>query len=281
MQKHYDGRGLRLGDVLDENGSYTRYFVTYRSGGLTISGVMNVPKGEGPFPALVLNHGYIDPDVYTNGRGLRREQDYLARTGFVVLHTDYRNHAQSDDDPTAELNLRVGYTEDVVNAVLALRSAEQLPIDPDRIGLLGRSMGGGVTYNVLVAQPGLVDAAVVYAPVSSDAVDNFDRWIRGQPGNDALADEIVTAYGSPEDTPAFWRNVSPVSFFDRVSEPILIHHGTADESCPIEWSESTVARLRSLGKDAELLTYPGEPHAFEAAWEQSMQRTVAFFERHL
>jgi dipeptidyl aminopeptidase/acylaminoacyl peptidase len=281
MQKHYDGRGLRLGDVLDENGSYTRYFVTYRSGGLTISGVMNVPKGEGPFPALVLNHGYIDPDVYTNGRGLRREQDYLARTGFVVLHTDYRNHAQSDDDPTAELNLRLGYTEDVVNAVLALRSAEQLPIDPDRIGLLGRSMGGGVTYNVLVAQPGLVDAAVVYAPVSSDAVDNFDRWIRGQPGNDALADEIVTAYGSPEDTPAFWRNVSPVSFFDRVSEPILIHHGTADESCPIEWSESTVARLRSLGKDAELLTYPGEPHAFEAAWEQSMQRTVAFFERHL
>ena len=281
MQRHYDGRGLRLGEVLDENGSYTRYFVTYRSGGLTISGVMNVPKGDGPFPALVLNHGYIDPDVYTNGRGLRREQDYLARTGFVVLHTDYRNHAQSDDDPTAELNLRLGYTEDVVNAVLALRSAEQLPIDPDRIGLLGRSMGGGVTYNVLVAQPGLVDAAVVYAPVSSDAVDNFDRWIRGQPGNDALADEIVTAYGSPEDTPAFWRNVSPATFFDRVSEPILIHHGTADESCPIEWSESTVARLQSLGKDAELLTYPGEPHAFEAAWEQSMQRTVAFFERHL
>jgi uncharacterized protein len=161
MQKHYDGRGLRLGDVLDDNGSYTRYFVTYRSGGLTISGVMNVPKGDGPFPALVLNHGYVDPDAYTNGRGLRREQDYLARTGFVVLHTDYRNHAQSDDDPTAELNLRLGYTEDVVNAVLALRSAEQLPIDPDRIGLLGRSMGGGVTYNVLVAQPGLVEAAVV------------------------------------------------------------------------------------------------------------------------
>ena len=165
----YDGGGLQLGEVLDETSSYTRYFVTYRSGGLTISGVMNVPNGDGPFPALVLNHGYIDPDVYTNGRGLRREQDYLARHGYVVLHTDYRNHAQSDDDPNAEQNLRLGYTEDVVNAVLALRTSGLPAVDPNRIGLLGRSMGGGVTYNVLVAQPGLVDAAVVYAPVSSNA----------------------------------------------------------------------------------------------------------------
>jgi dipeptidyl aminopeptidase/acylaminoacyl peptidase len=281
MQQRYDGGGLRLGDVLEQNSSYTRYFVTYSSGDLTISGIMNVPAGDGPFPALVLNHGYIDPDVYTNGRGLRREQDYLARHGYVVLHTDYRNHAQSDDDPNADLNLRLGYTEDVVNAVLALRTSDLPYIDPDRIGLLGRSMGGGVTYNVLVAQPGLVDAAVVYAPVSSNAVDNFDRWIRGDPGDDALAREIVAAYGSPEDNPAFWRNVSPVTFFDRVSEPILVHHGTADESCPIEWSRSTVASLKSLGKDARLLTYDGEPHAFEAAWESSMERTVAFFEKHL
>jgi dipeptidyl aminopeptidase/acylaminoacyl peptidase len=281
MLKRFDGAELNLGDVLEENSSYTRYFVTYRSGTLTISGVMNVPAGNGPFPALVLNHGYIDPDVYTNGRGLRREQDYLARKGFVVLHTDYRNHAQSDDDPNAELNLRLGYTEDVVNAVLALRSSGLPYIDPDRIGLLGRSMGGGVTYNVLVAQPGLVDAAVVHAPVSADAADNFDRWIRGQPGNAGLADEIVAAFGSPEDNPTFWQNASPRTFFDRISEPILIHHGTADESCPIEWSQATVTTLRSLGKDAQLLTYPGEPHAFEAAWETSMERTVDFFEQRL
>ena len=93
--------------------------------------------------------------------------------------------------------------------------------------------------------------------------------------------QIVAAYGSPEDNPSFWRNTSPVTFFNRVSAPILVHHGTADESCPIEWSQTTVAILQSLGKDAELLTYDGEPHAFEAAWEQSMERTVAFFQRHL
>ena len=61
-----------------------------------------------------------------------------------------------------------------------------------------------------------------------------------------------------------------------MSEPILVHHGTADLSFPIEWSQASVAAPQSLGKDAELLTYPGEPHAFEAAWEASMERTIAW-----
>jgi hypothetical protein len=40
---------------------------------------MNVPDGKGPFPVLVLNHGYIDPDTYFPGQGMPREHDYLAR----------------------------------------------------------------------------------------------------------------------------------------------------------------------------------------------------------
>jgi dipeptidyl aminopeptidase/acylaminoacyl peptidase len=280
-QRTYDGRDLRLGDVLAANEAYTRYFVTYASGDLTISGVLNIPVGAGPFPTLVLNHGYIDPAVYTNGRGMMREQDYLARAGYAVLHTDYRNHAQSSDDPNADLELRLGYAEDVINAVLAIKKSGHPQLDPERVGLMGRSMGGGVTYNALVAAPGLVDAAVVYAPVSSKAGENFNRWIRNDPGRDALSDAILRAYGAPEANPAFWAAASPVTYFDRITEPILIQHGTADESCPIMWSQQTLAALKAAGVDAELITYEGEPHAFEAAWPLSMQRTVAFFAEHL
>lgn len=278
MTKKYDGRDLRLGRVLARNDAYTRYFVTYASGSLRISGIMNVPTGPGPYPVLVLNHGYIDPAIYTNGRGLAREQDYLARRGYVVLHTDYRNHAQSSDDGRSELNLRLGYTEDVINAVLAIKQSRLPYLDRERIGLLGRSMGGGITYNVLVAQPGLVKAAVVYAPVSSDAVDNFNRWTRTEP---ALATAIIRAYGAPERNPAFWRNLSAVNFFDRVTEPILIQHGTADESCPIAWSRETLAALKKAGKNATMYTYPGEHHAFGPAWPTSMARTVTFLDQRL
>ena len=176
----FDGRDLRLGQVLAVNDAFTKYAVTYRGSDLAISGVLYVPAGAGPFPGVVLNHGYIDPAAYVTGQGLQIEQDYLARSGFVVLHTDYRNHAGSDRDPENDVRLRLGYTQDTINAVLALRRSGLPELDPERIGMMGRSMGGGVTLNALVVQPDIVDAAVIYASVSSNTVDNHQKWTRGQ-----------------------------------------------------------------------------------------------------
>ena len=48
--RRYDGRGLRPGRVLFRTDAYTQRFVTYRSGSLRISGVLNVPNGTGRFP---------------------------------------------------------------------------------------------------------------------------------------------------------------------------------------------------------------------------------------
>ncbi|MDX6261155.1 MAG: uncharacterized protein QOH84_2843, partial [Kribbellaceae bacterium] len=61
MAKKYDGRDLRLGRVITRTDAYTRYFVTYASGKLRISGILNIPTTPGRHPALVLNHGFIDP----------------------------------------------------------------------------------------------------------------------------------------------------------------------------------------------------------------------------
>ncbi|MFE9680562.1 alpha/beta hydrolase family protein [Streptomyces sp. NPDC006285] len=279
IERDHRGSDLRLGDVLARTSAYTRYAVTYETGGLTVSGIMNVPEGKGPFPALVLAHGYINPAVYTSGRGLAREQDLLARNGYVVLHTDYRNHAGSDDDPDNDVNLRLGYTEDTIGAVLALRGSGRPEIDGDRIGLLGRSMGGGVVYNTLVVAPGLVDAAVVFAPVSSRPDENIDHFQRG--GGDPVVARIDAEHGTPEENPKFWREVAPVTYVDRASEPLLIHHGTADDTCPLTWSERTAAAFGAAGKDVELVKWRGEGHTFGPRWPASMDRTMAFFERHL
>jgi dipeptidyl aminopeptidase/acylaminoacyl peptidase len=279
IARDHQGSGLRLGAVLARTGAYTSYAITYEANGLTVSGLLNIPEGEGPFPALVLAHGYIDPAVYTTGRGLTREQDLLARHGYVVLHTDYRNHARSDDDPDNDVNLRLGYTEDVIAAVKALRASGRAEIDRERIGLLGRSMGGGVVYNTLVVAPGLVDAAVVYAPVSSRPAENIDRFQR--PEGDPVVAEIEAAHGSPEENPRFWREVSPVTYADRVTEPLLIHHGTADTVCPLRWSRQTAAAFEAAGKDVRLITYAGEGHTFQGRWRDSMGITMDFFDRHL
>ncbi|MEO6999437.1 MAG: prolyl oligopeptidase family serine peptidase [Terracoccus sp.] len=163
---------------------------------MSISGRINIPRGTGSFPAVVLALGYVDPGEYTNGQTMLRERDYLARRGNVTLHVDYRNHAQSSKDPQAESKLRLGSTVDTINAALALQKDPR--VDPDRIALVGRSMGGGVVYNALVVRPGLFKAAVAHAPVSSDAVDNFDRWVRDDSGRSGVADQVIARLGTPE-----------------------------------------------------------------------------------
>ena len=219
------------------NEAYTRHEVTYPSGDVTVSGVLLRPRGRGPFPAVVLNHGYIEPSIYVTGQGLMREQDYLARAGFVVLHTDYRGHAGSDPASDRSRETRLGYTRDTINAVQAVKKERY--VDPDRVAMLGRSMGGGVTYNALVAKPGLVKAAVVFAPVSSDFVDNFNRWTVAERPDAAAA--TYRRYGTPQQEPEFYRGLSARTYFDRITEPVLIHHGTLDDSCPIAWSRDDPA----------------------------------------
>ncbi|WP_210592131.1 S9 family peptidase [Streptomyces sp. GESEQ-35] len=279
IQREHTGSGLKLGTVLARTADYTSYEVTYEANGLTISGLMNIPEGKGPFPALVLAHGYIDPAVYTTGRGLAREQDLLARNGYVVLHTDYRNHARSDKDADNNVNLRLGYTEDAIGAAMALRSSGRPEIDGDRIGLLGRSMGGGVVYNSLVVAPGLFDAAVAFAPVSAHPEENIDQFQR--PDADPVVAEIEAEHGTPEENPEFWREASPLTYVDRVTEPLLIHHGTVDDTCPIAWTRHTVAAFEKAGKDVQLRTYQGEGHTFYGQWPRSMETTMDFFEEHL
>lgn len=278
MEKQYDGRDLQLGPVLDRNNAYTRYFMNYRSGNLIISGIANIPSGEGSFPILLLNHGYIDPKIYTNGRGLKREQDYLARHGYAVFHSDYRNHAESDDDPENELNFRLGYTEDVINLIHALRGAKLPFLDTERVGMLGHSMGGGVTVNTLVVQPGLVDAAVLFAPVSANYERNYERWTKRE---SEAGRKIIERYGTPEANPDFWNGVSAKNYFDRIVTPIQNHHGSADESVELKWSDELAGWLKEAGKELDYHVYPGEPHEFTVAWPLVMRRTVEFFDHYL
>jgi dipeptidyl aminopeptidase/acylaminoacyl peptidase len=281
INKKYDGRNLKLGRLLADYGTYKRYLITYRGDGLTISGVMNVPDGKGPFPVLVLNHGYIDPDTYFPGQGMPREHDYLARHGYVVLHTDYRGHASSDNDKNVDYELRLPYAVDTINAVKAVKSSRLRFLDKDRVGWLGRSMGGGVTLNALVAQPGLVDAAVIYASVSSMAADNWKQFYRPSEDRSRTNRRIARTYGLPDDSPEFWRAASPRPYFDRVTEPLLVHHGIQDDTCPIRWSEATVKALKAAGKDVTFVRYRGEGHTFERQWQRSIERTVSFFDKHL
>ena len=287
-QQTHRGDRLRLGAVREDTAAYTSYDITYRSrsttaGGeesYTISGVLNVPKGRGPFPAVVLAHGYIDPAFYERGQGMTRERGYLASRGYLALHVDYRNHAESDDDPRYQLRMRLGYSADVINAVKALQAATDVPVADDRIVLMGRSMGGGVILKALVAEPGLVRAAAPWASVSSLEGENYNQFQRNDPADTSRPDDPGRRYGLPEDNPEFWLANSSRPYFDRITEPVLMVHGRADDTCPPRWATATRHALVRAGVDAQLEWYD-DRHAFGPAFNAAMDRTIRFFAAQL
>jgi uncharacterized protein len=274
----YDGRGLRLERVLTRGLAFTRYAVSYRSGDLRITGVMDVPSRAGRAPLVVMAHGWTDPARYRSGAMIARERELLAQNGFVALQIDYRNHAGSTREGDGVVARPLGYPEDLVNAVRAVRHARLPFVDATRVGLFGRSMGGGVVLNALVARPDLADAAVLYSPVSSRAADSYARWVAPEPG---LRERVVDAYGTPADRPRFWASASARTYLGRLDLPVQIHHGTADPVCPVGWSRATAAALRAAGGDVTLHEYAGEDHRFDPAWSRFMHRTVTFLHARL
>ena len=264
---------VEVARVLASGGGFTRYEIRYRTQGLTISGTVTKPDGEGPFPAVVLNHGLVDPADYTVGQGLVREEEALARAGYVTIHSDYRGYGASDPVRPMDRELRLGYTRDVIQAVRAVRSLDYVD---GRVAMVGRSMGGGLALNVLVARPGLVEAAMLISPTSSDIVENLAAL-----SSAGFRASLFARFGTPEESPDFYRGLSAGTFVDRITEPVGLQHGDADDVCPIRWSEDTLALLRGAGVPAELSVYPGEGHIFDLRSEDSIRETVAFVQAHV
>ncbi len=270
-RRAYGGGSIEVGKVLAITPAFTRTLFTYPSDGLTIYGFMNIPRGKGPFPVVIVLHGYVDPQRYSTLAYTTRYADAFARAGFLVLHPNYRNHPPSDEGPNP---FRVGYAIDVLNLIALLPT---LPFArPDAVGLFGHSMGGGIALRALVVRPDAIRAAVLYGSMNADERKNFERvlqWSGGRRGQEELA--------APAEA---LQRISPASYLQDITVPIQIHHGAADATVPPEWSRELYERLRALGKPVEWFEYPGQPHTFpagSAAERLLLQRAIAFFQQYL
>lgn len=269
------GNDLKIEKTLAETEVYTKYLISYFSDGLKISGIMNVPKGDAPkngFPVLILNHGLIGKDIYFPGRGSKREQDFFARHGYVVIHPDYRGLGESSDDISAHHDFYVGYSLDVAHLVDAVKERDFDFIDERRIGMWGHSMGGGIAARVLLLRPE-IRAFVFFAPISADAEDNFYELTKEEI---AWLRETYGPAGA-----RVYREISPITYFHLVSSPVQLHHGTADKDVPISFSENMYTVLKGYGKYVEFFVYPNEPHEFIKEWPLAAERSLQFFDRYV
>ncbi len=268
QKRSYKGGEVRVTGKIADNADYSAYYIAYPSGDLTITGYIYVPQGRGPFPVVILNHGYYDPELYFTGTGTQREADYLARQGYLTVAPDYRNYGGSN---AGDSLLLVGYMEDVLNLVNSVKTIPQA--DPSRIGMWGHSMGGGVAIKAAVVN-GTLKALALFGTVGADEKDNY-YW------NGSARSQIRQVFGLPESNLGTYARLSAINYLD-TAPPMSIHHGQADEAVPIAFSEKLYEAMQEANRTVEYFVYPGQPHTFEGeGWEQAMERVLVFFDQYL
>lgn len=268
-----EGQIVDLG-VMSEATYFTRHLISYPSDGLTINGFIDIPFGAGPFPMIILLHGYVDPEGYQVETYTARYAASFANSGYIVVHPNYRNYPPSDFGSN---DFRVGFAVDVLNLIAGVNAQAGQPglletTNPDAIFLWGHSMGGGIALRVLTVGAD-VQGAVLYGAMSGDERRNFEH-IRDVLSDGERGNEELTA---PEEV---LQAVSPINFYERISVPVSIHHGDLDEVVPPAWSTELCAQLQTLGKSVECFSYHNMPHTFYGSLDALLiQRSIEFFQR--
>lgn len=143
--------------------------VAFQNGAVNLAGTLTLPKGEGPFPAVLLisGSGLQDRDETLVGhKPFWVLADHLSRAGIAVLRVDDPGIGKSTPHPKPATT--ADFATDVEAGVAFLKQEDRI----GRIGLIGHSEGGliaaivasrsnDVDFIVLMAGPGVPGAELL------------------------------------------------------------------------------------------------------------------------
>jgi len=252
--------------------AYDRYLVSYLSEGLKIYALLTVPRGERPeagWPVVIFNHGYVPPEQYRTTERYTAYTDAFSRNGYILFRSDYRGHGSSEGEPIGSY-ASPAYTIDVLNGMSSVMRHPDA--DPNRVGMWGHSMGGSITLRAMVVTD-TIKVGVVWAGVTAPYPVIIDRWVqrwRDSPTPTPDAEDTADDWDDEfwrldviEENRAFWDAIDPFTYLDEISGPVQIHHGTADESVPVEYSEILHASLEEAGQAS------ARPSSLMCIWKAS------------
>jgi len=235
-----------------------------------------VPKGDGPFPAILAIHG----GAWRSGTKLNlfRHARVLAKAGYVVVAINYR---------LAPAHRFPAQIVDCKAAVAWMRqNATTYNLDPQRIGVWGYSAGGhlaallGVTgdsdeFVDLLPEPLRRYETQVAAVAAGGAVGSFD-WL------DQRSTQLAYWLGdSPRNAPQVYRQVSPLNYVTEEDPQFFFFHGSDDRIVPIESARKLHLRLASAGVSTQFFEIRGQNHAQAFLDIDHMDECLAFFDQSL
>jgi dienelactone hydrolase len=246
-----------------------------------IPGVLTMPAGKGPFPVVVMLHGYGSNKDEAGG-GYKLFAPQLAGNGIASVRIDFLGCGESTADH-AGFDLNVGVAEALKAAAWLAARPE---IDAERVGVMGWSKGGAIAllaagsdarFKSVLTWAGAPDLSGVYTAEGFAAARRngvytatFD-W-RGPLAMSLHAFEVAAA-------------ANVLTEFSVSPAPVLAINGGADTVVP----PATAERIRAASQNAasRALIIPGADHTFNifsgdlSVFNALCEETAAWFRETL
>ena len=270
--------------------SFDEKEVTVGTGEWALPGTLSLPKGDGPFPGVVLVHGSgpNDRDETVGPNKPFRDLAWgLASRGIAVLRYEKRTRQHSTKllSERTDLTVREETVDDALLGVSLLGGVER--VDPERVFVLGHSLGGMLVPRIASGAPdlaGLIILAGTTRPLEEVLlmqvryIADLDGKISKveQEGLDKLEEEIgkiraidkegpgepgATILGAPV---AYWRDLKaydPLGAVVQVKAPLLVLQGERDYQVTMvdfeNWRKALAGR-----EDVKLKSYGPLNHLF-------------------
>ena len=254
-----DWEGVTLDDVTYEEVQFYNEAEQIR-----LAGMLFVPEGDGPFPAVVFVHG--SAPSFRGNRIILTETKHLLDNGVVVLVPDKRGADGSEGDWETASFEALG--TDAVAAVDYLLARDDLPIS--RVGIIGASQGGHISP--LIASQSdeidfIVDLSGTSLPLREQLLFEEQQNLRQIGFLPIVADLLAypSAWSIREvRQKTFWQAIGdfdPLPYWEELDVPALAIFGLEDTNVPALESE---ARLQTLNKsNITVKVYEGSGHNLE------------------
>ena len=263
---------VKRGDLKGKTFDFESRAISFESNGKKISGMMNLPVWyeNKKSPVVIMIRGFADSEGYFIGSGSWKVADELARNGFVTVSLDFLGFGLSDGESKDILEARF---EKPVGVLDLIESVKKLDfVDSNKIGIWAHSNGGQIAISILEITSKNYPT-VLWAPMTNpfpnSVLDTMDENSESGKIVKTRIDEFEKEYDS---------NLYSIdNFYNWVGAPILIHQGTADVWCKVEWQQNLQSKLKELGKEVVLDIRDGNDHNLKQNWDEVMEQDIIFF----
>ena len=201
------------------------------------------------YPVFFSHYGGPHAQQVTRGWTGALAQAIVAK-GYIWFEIDNRGSANRGVAFESQINRAMG-TVEVEDQLAGAAYLKSLPfVDAGKIATFGWSYGGYMTLKMLEAAPGTFAAGIAVAPVT--------RW--------ELYDTHYTEryLGMPQDVSdsggGVYARADALGEAGRISDPLLLIHGLADDNVVFENSSELIAKLQGANRPFAMMLYPGQTH---------------------